>query len=101
MSEKVAAIQREPVERIEPEGEPVFGQNLDLIRGVRVRLEAVVGECEINVGELFELRESSVVKLDRDVSAPVDLLLDGRVVARGTLVAVEDNFGIRITELSS
>ena len=53
----------------------------------------------MKVGELFDLRESSVVKLDRDVNAPVDVLLEGKRVARGALVAVDESFGVRITEI--
>jgi flagellar motor switch protein FliN len=41
------------------------------------------------------------VKLDRDVASPVDIRLDNNVVARGELVVVDDNYGIRITEISS
>lgn len=99
MPQNVSALQREPREPEATHGEALFGRNLDLVREVKVRLVAVVGECEITVGDFFELREGSVVKLDRRVETPVDVLLDGRRVARGTLVAVDDNFGVRITEI--
>lgn len=99
MAQTITAIQREPRSGEGGNGKTVFGENLELIRDVKVRLEAVVGECEMSVGELFDLRDQSVVKLDRDVHAPVDIVLDGRRVARGSLVAVDDNFGVRITEI--
>lgn len=74
--------------------------NMDVIKNVRVRLDVKIGEAELPVSELFALTRDSVVAIDKDVSAPVDILLDGRVVARGSLVAVGDNFGVRITEIA-
>lgn len=78
---------------------PILDRNLDVIKNVKVKLEIFLGEAELTVGELFDLNEDSVVKLDRDVTAPVDIVLDGKVVARGSLVVVDDNFGVRITQI--
>jgi flagellar motor switch protein FliN/FliY len=46
------------------------------------------------------LRESSVLKIDRGVDMPVDVVVNGSVVARGQLVVVDDNFGVRISEIA-
>ncbi|HXS20566.1 MAG TPA: FliM/FliN family flagellar motor switch protein [Steroidobacteraceae bacterium] len=81
-------------------GKRLIGENLDLIRNLKVRLSVVVGRCEITVKELFDLRENTVLTLDRDTREPVEITLDGKVVARGVLVAVEDSFGVRITEIN-
>ena len=56
-------------------------------------------QCRGSVGELFELKDRSVVKLDRLTTDPVDILLDEKVIARGKLVVAGDNFGISITEI--
>jgi flagellar motor switch protein FliN/FliY len=69
------------------------------LHAVRARLQACAGEVELTVGELLAAREHQVLVLDRGVDEPVDLLLEGRVVARGQLVAVDGVFGVRITEL--
>ena len=69
------------------------------LHGVRVRLQVCVGEAEMSVGELLGARESDVLVLQRAVEQPVDLLLEGKVVARGQLVAVEGSFAVRISEL--
>ena len=53
----------------------------------------------ITVGELLAAKESQVLTLDRSVSQPVDLVLEGHVVARGQLVAVGSQFAVRLTEL--
>jgi flagellar motor switch protein FliN/FliY len=58
-----------------------------------------VGSCELTVRELFELQANSVVPLDKATKEPVDVLLDNKVIARGHLVAVDDSFGVRITEI--
>jgi flagellar motor switch protein FliN/FliY len=72
---------------------------MDLIRNVKVRLSVSVGSCELTVRELFELQANSVVPLDKATKEPVDVLLDNKVIARGHLVAVDDSFGVRITEI--
>ena len=69
------------------------------LHAVKARLQVSVGELEISIGELLAARESQVFVLDRAVDQPVDLLIEGKVVARAELVAVEGRFGLRITEL--
>ncbi len=53
----------------------------------------------MTVRELLELTPGSVVELDRAAGAPADLLVNGRVIARGEVVVVDEDFGLRITEL--
>lgn len=81
-------------------GENLYNGNLGLIKNLKVKLQVMVGGAEISVGELFELKENSVLSLDRMTTEPLDIYLDGKPVARGSLVVVEDNFGICITEIS-
>lgn len=81
-------------------GSSLLRGNMDVIKNVRVRLDVIVGEAELAVSDLFALTRDSVVSLDKDISSPVDIMLDGRVVARGSLVAVGDNFGVRITDIT-
>ncbi len=79
----------------------LFGENLDLIRNVKVRLAVSVGGCELSVKELFSLKQDSVLSLDKNTRDLVEVTLDGKVIARGTLVAVDDNFGVRISEIAN
>lgn len=51
------------------------------------------------IAELLKLGTGSIVELDRPVTSPVDLLVNDRPIARGEIVAIEENFGLRITEL--
>lgn len=69
------------------------------IQAVKVRLHVCVGTATMTVGELLAARQNEVLTLDRGVAQPVDLVLEGRVVARGQLVAVDGAFAVRITEL--
>jgi flagellar motor switch protein FliN/FliY len=96
------AVQKIKLEALEPSdgaGKVLFAENMDLIRNVKVRLSVSVGSCELTVRELFELQANSVVPLDKATKEPVDVLLDNKVIARGHLVAVDDSFGVRITEI--
>lgn len=69
------------------------------LHAVRARLQVCVGQVELAVGELLAAKEREVFVLDRAVDQPVDLLIEGKVVARGQLVAVDGQFAVRITEL--
>jgi flagellar motor switch protein FliN/FliY len=69
------------------------------LHALRARLEVRVGEVALTVGELMQAREHQVLVLDRTLDDAVDLLLQGQVVARGELVAMEGRFALRITEL--
>ena len=76
-----------------------LGGRLDLVEHVKIRLTVSLGSAEVSVAELFALGVGNVVPLDKAVDAPVDLSVNGRIVGRGTLVAVGDQFGVRITEM--
>jgi flagellar motor switch protein FliN/FliY len=69
------------------------------LRLVKAKLTVCVGTAELTVAELLDAKEQQVLRLDRTVEQPVDVLLEGHVVARGILVAVDEHFAVRITEL--
>jgi flagellar motor switch protein FliN/FliY len=79
---------------------PALGERLDLIGHVKVKLTVALGAAEITIAKLFSLSPNDVVALDRSAEAPVDIRLNDKVIARGTLVAVGDNFGVRVTDIS-
>lgn len=82
-------------------GNTLYDGNLELIRNLKVRLDVMVGGCEITVGELYALAENGVLALDRATDAPLDICLDGKPVASGKLVVVDDHFGICITGIAN
>ncbi len=88
-------------EGVDPSAEqaPLAIRNLNPIHSVKATLSVRVGEVELTVGDLINAKSAQVFALNRKVDEPVDLLLEGSVVARGELVAVGDHFGVRVTEL--
>jgi flagellar motor switch protein FliN/FliY len=78
--------------------EPLL-EDTNPLHSIRTRLQVCVGEAELTVGELLAAKEHQVLVLDRSVDQPIDMLLEGKVVARGQLVAVDGCFAVRITEL--
>jgi flagellar motor switch protein FliN/FliY len=58
-----------------------------------------LGRCSLRLGDLLKLGSGAVVELDRRAGAPIDLLVNGRLIARGEIVAVDERFGVRITEV--
>lgn len=87
--------------RADTPGKPVFASHLELIQNVKVQLAVSLGSGELTVAELFALKEGGIVALQQASDAPLDILLDGRLIGRGELVVVGDNFGIRITEIGA
>jgi flagellar motor switch protein FliN/FliY len=75
--------------------------NSKLIDSVEVVLEAFLGSAHMTIGELTAMKQGAVVELDAALNAPVELRLNGVAVARGELVAVGENFAVRLTEISS
>lgn len=82
-----------------PAGAKLIDGNFELIKNLKVRVAAHVGEAELSVAELFDLKEDSVVELGSATNDPINIVLDGKVIARGALVVVGDHFGIRVTEI--
>jgi flagellar motor switch protein FliN/FliY len=82
-------------------GQPRVGERLDLIEHVKVRVTVSLGDTEIPISRLFALGTGDVLALDREADAPVDIRVNDRLIARGVLVAVGDQFGVRITEIEA
>ncbi len=83
-----------------PAGPALLGGNMNMLDSVKVGLTVVLGEAQTSIGELMHLQQGATLKVDRHVDSPVDLIVNGNIVARGQLVAIDDNFGVRITEIA-
>jgi flagellar motor switch protein FliN/FliY len=70
---------------------------LDIVLDVPVELAVEIGRTEMTIGETLDLGPGSIVVLDRMTGEPVDLLVNGRRIARGEVVAIDEQFGLRIT----
>ena len=80
---------------------PLLREDLELLRNVRLSLRARLGEVEMTLAELLSLEAGATLALDRQLNEPVELYLNEALVARGEIVAVDDRFGVRITEIGS
>ena len=74
-------------------------QETNPLHQVKATLTVCVGSVVLSVGELLKARKDQVIRLDSALQDPVDLLIEGKVVARGQLVAIDDHFAVRITQL--
>jgi flagellar motor switch protein FliN/FliY len=86
------------------EGETREGPSLDAILSIPVTVQVVLGTTSMPVARLMKLGRGAVITLDQKVGAPVNILVNGRVVARGEVVVVdEDNsrFGVTLTEVAN
>lgn len=95
----------QPVQFPAMDNQPAFlgeqNKNLELVMDVSLSLTVELGKTEISIKEVLELTRGSVIELDRIAGEPVDLLANGKLIAKGEVVVIEDNFGLRITSIVS
>lgn len=73
--------------------------NLDVIMDVPVTLSLEVGRTQMSVGQLLRLTQGAVVELDRSAGEPLDVMVNGALVAHGEIVVINDKFGIRLVDV--
>lgn len=74
-------------------------RNLDLVRDVKMNVSVELGRIYVPLGKLLQISKGSVIELDKSSDEPVDILVNGRMIARGTVVVVNDNFAVRVSEI--
>lgn len=74
-------------------------QRLDLLRGVQMQATVELGRTSMTINDLLALRSGTVVELDRAAGAPADLYVNGRLIAHGEVVVVDENYGLRILKV--
>jgi len=82
-------------------GENLLAGNIEVLKDLQVKMQVSLGETEVKVDTLMSMKEGSVVKLDREANSPLDIFINGKLVGRGVMVVVDDDFGVQITEISS
>lgn len=98
MAQILALKEIAPAARV-AESEGALLSSTHPLHGIKTELQVCVGRAQVTVGDLLNATAQQVVVLDRTPDQPVDLLLNGQVVARGHLVAVDGHFAVRISEL--
>jgi len=77
------------------------GPNLDVILDIPVSISMEVGNTDITIRNLLQLNQGSVIELDRLAGEPLDVLVNGTLIAHGEVVVVNEKFGIRLTDVIS
>jgi flagellar motor switch protein FliN len=85
----------------ESEGDVQGGTNLDLLLDVSLRVSVELGRTDLAIKDVLALGPGSVVELDKLAGEPVDILVNDRLIAKGEVVVVDENFGVRVTDIVS
>lgn len=89
----------ESVERPkENESENSSSNTLGLLMDVELELSAILGSTDMSIKKILELTKGSIIELENKTAEPIDLLVNGKLIGKGEVVIIEDNFGLRITE---
>ena len=84
-------------ENPDPSSAPAY--NLNLVMDVELNVSLRFGKRQLPLRDVLDLASGSIVELDRLVDEPVELYLDGKLIARGEAVVVDGNYGLRVTEI--
>jgi flagellar motor switch protein FliN/FliY len=97
------AAERAEMQSLRPEGGPPASEeaNLDVILDIPVTMSMEIGRARVSIRNLLQLNQGSVVELDRLAGEPLDVLVNGTLIAHGEVVVVNDKFGIRLTDVIS
>jgi flagellar motor switch protein FliN/FliY len=96
-----AAVKQADFQQLSVAGDSKETQNIDLLLDVDLPVSIELGRTKLRISDILALGPGSIVELDKLVGEPVDLLVNQKRVARGEVVVVEENFGLRITQLVS
>jgi flagellar motor switch protein FliN/FliY len=80
---------------------PASEVNLDALMDVQVTLSVEIGRQKLPIKQLISLNQGSIVELDREVNEPLDLMVNGTLIARGEVVVVDGHFGLRLIDIVS
>lgn len=97
------AISQAPMQALtaEENGPSMEDVNLDVILDIPVNISMDVGSSKISIRNLLKLNQGSVVELDRLAGEPLDVLVNGTLIAHGEVVVVNEKYGIRLTDVIS
>ena len=76
-------------------------QNLDFILDIPLKVTVELGRTEVQIKDLLQLGQGSVLELDKLAGEPLEILVNGKLVAKGEVVVVNEKFGIRLTDIIS
>jgi flagellar motor switch protein FliN/FliY len=103
MDDASAQAESVPLDNLQSSASSSGGEdvNLDVILDIPVTIAMEIGNTKINIRNLLQLNQGSVVELDRMAGEPLDVMVNGTLIAHGEVVVVNEKFGIRLTDIIS
>ncbi len=80
-------------------GAPLLNGNIDLLMDVPLNVTVEIGKTRKKMRDIMEFSQGTIIDLEKQAGAPVDIVVNGQLIARGDVVVIDDNFGVRITEI--
>ena len=80
-------------------GDPVLGGNTELLMNVPLDVTIEIGQARRKIKDILAFSQGTVIELEKQAGAPVDIVVNGQLIAHGDVVVIDDNFGVRITEI--
>ena len=99
MQDETSTDENEQAESENQKNERASVENLRVLENIDVKLTVEVGNAEIKIRDLLRLNEGSIVELDRLAGDPLDILVNGTMIAQGEVVMVGERFGVRFSEI--
>ncbi|HEY9051340.1 MAG TPA: flagellar motor switch protein FliN [Gammaproteobacteria bacterium] len=96
-----AKAKKPKFDELKDESMPGTDVKLDVVLDIPVTISMEIGRTKISIRNLLQLNQGSVVELDRLAGEPMDVLVNGTLIARGEVVVVNEKFGIRLTDIIS
>ncbi len=75
--------------------------DLNMLHNVKMLLTVELGRTDISIRDILQLGEGSIIQLNKLAGEPVDIFINGKSVAKGEVVVIDENFGVRVTEIIS
>lgn len=88
-----------PFAPLTPNAEPAGGRDISMILDIPVQLTVELGRTKISIKNILQLAQGSVVELDAMAGEPMDVLVNGYLIAQGEVVVVNEKFGVRLTDI--
>ena len=77
----------------------VLQENIDLIKDVPLEVTVELGKTKKSIKEILEIAPGTIIELDKITGEPIDILVNGKLVAKGEVVVIEESFGVRVTDI--
>ena len=101
MTEEPKNLDISQLESVERPKHPEKSKTYNLLLDVELELSAILGETDISLKKVLDITKGSIIDLDNKTTEPIKLLANGSEVARGEVVIIEDNFGLRVTDITN